>query len=109
MFDIRLCSRSELPPEGEAKEFAVADQVICLATLHGHTTAMNNVCPHRGASLSEGTIEQGKLVCPWHGWAFHLTDGSADGMPGEGVQLYPLRIVSNDVLIQIEPEMDRDT
>lgn len=26
-----------------------------------------NTCPHLGASLAEGRVEGGKLVCPWHG------------------------------------------
>ena len=103
---MRLCSRNELPPEGTAKEFAAAGRPICLATEHGRTTAMDNTCPHRGASLAEGSIEDGKLVCAWHGWAFHLSDGSADGMPGEGVQTYPLTIVGDDVLIEISPAPD---
>lgn len=24
-------------------------------------------CPHQGADLLEGWIEEGKVVCPWHG------------------------------------------
>ncbi len=98
---VRLCSITELPHEGEAKEFAACGKAICLATVNGKTTAMDNVCPHRGASLSEGTIEDGKLVCPWHGWTFHLSDGSAEGMPNERVQLYQLHTKDNDVLIDL--------
>jgi isorenieratene synthase len=26
-----------------------------------------NECPHMGASLAEGCVEAGRLVCPWHG------------------------------------------
>lgn len=26
-----------------------------------------NACPHMGASLSEGPVRDGRLVCPWHG------------------------------------------
>ena len=26
-----------------------------------------NACPHMGASLAEGTVRDGRLVCPWHG------------------------------------------
>lgn len=106
---VRLCSRADLPPEGEAREFTAAGTAVCLATHNGRTTAMNNICPHRGAPLSEGTIEDGKLVCAWHGWAFDLSDGSADGMPGEGAPLYPLQITLDDVFIQIEPAINPAT
>ena len=26
-----------------------------------------NACPHMGASLAEGPVRDGRLVCPWHG------------------------------------------
>lgn len=29
--------------------------------------AAPNACPHLGASLAEGCVRDGKLVCPWHG------------------------------------------
>ena len=98
---VRLCSVGELPKEGEAKEFAASGKAICVAMVNGKATAMDNVCPHRGASLSEGTIEDGKLVCPWHGWTFRLSDGGAEGMGNERVQLYQLHVAGDDVLIDV--------
>ncbi|WP_454753185.1 Rieske 2Fe-2S domain-containing protein [Cupriavidus necator] len=36
---------------------------------------INRYCPHQGADLSCATItEDGKLICPRHGWAFSLED-----------------------------------
>jgi len=32
--------------------------------------AMADQCPHRGTALSLGTVEDGCLVCPYHGWKF---------------------------------------
>lgn len=32
--------------------------------------AARDACPHMGASLSEGRVCEGKLICPWHGLAF---------------------------------------
>jgi phenylpropionate dioxygenase-like ring-hydroxylating dioxygenase large terminal subunit len=33
--------------------------------------AMDDACPHKGASLSEGSVREGRLLCPWHQWAFN--------------------------------------
>ena len=38
--------------------------------------AIDDVCPHMGASLSGGYVEDGIVTCPWHAWRFRLTDGT---------------------------------
>ena len=37
---------------------------------NGDVIAAPDRCPHREAPLSEGWIEDGCVVCPYHGWAF---------------------------------------
>jgi nitrite reductase/ring-hydroxylating ferredoxin subunit/uncharacterized membrane protein len=37
--------------------------------------AMHAVCAHAGGPLPQGTVEDGCLVCPWHGSRFRLSDG----------------------------------
>ncbi|MCY1070134.1 aromatic ring-hydroxylating dioxygenase subunit alpha [Nannocystis sp. RBIL2] len=36
----------------------------------GRVVALDDRCPHRGGSLSQGTCSDGHIVCPYHGWAF---------------------------------------
>lgn len=36
----------------------------------GEPVVMDDRCPHRGARLSLGQVEQGTLQCPYHGWRF---------------------------------------
>ena len=38
--------------------------------------AIDDVCPHMGASLGGGYVEGGIVTCPWHAWRFRLTDGA---------------------------------
>ncbi len=42
----------------------------------GTVYALENMCPHQGASLAEGWIEGTTITCPWHAWCFNLPDGS---------------------------------
>ncbi len=44
-------------------------------------TAFKDRCPHRNYPLSEGRVEEGKLICPYHGWAFQ-PDGACADVPG---------------------------
>ena len=39
--------------------------------LHAHAT----VCPHQGGPLEEARLEDGAVVCPWHGYRFDLATG----------------------------------
>jgi nitrite reductase (NADH) small subunit len=98
---VRLCGRQDLPPEAEAKEFSVQGHTICVATLHGTPHALDNVCPHRGGPLAEGTIEHGKIVCPWHHWEFDLATGEASHSPAAKATRYPLRQQGDDILVEI--------
>jgi nitrite reductase (NADH) small subunit len=98
---IKLAAQSELPATNEAKEFPCGDRTICVANVNGAITAMDNVCLHRGGPLGQGVIEKGKLICPWHGWAWDPTTGQAVHNPNARVAVYPLKIENGDVLIDI--------
>ena len=94
-------TKSELPPADEAKEFACGAKTICIANVNGVYSAMDNVCLHRGGPLGQGMIEGGKLVCPWHGWAWDTKTGVAAQDPSMKVAVYPLKIEGGDVLVEI--------
>ena len=96
---LHLCTRADLPAEGQAKEFSVGDIVLCVALINGKPLAINNVCPHRGGPLAEGTVEGGKVVCPWHQWEFDLATGT--GGEGSDVAAYTLNVSGLDVLVEL--------
>ena len=51
---IKIATQSELPAEGEAREFEVAGKTICVANVNGTSSAMDNVCLHMGGPLGQG-------------------------------------------------------
>jgi nitrite reductase (NADH) small subunit len=97
----KLATQSELPPENRAKEFSCGQKVICVANVGGTITALDNVCLHRGGPLGQGSIEAGKIVCPWHGWPWNPQTGEAVHNPNAKLTVYPLKIENGDVLIDI--------
>ena len=50
---VKLTTQSELPGDGEAKEFELGDKVICVANVNGAISAMDNLCLHMGGPLAE--------------------------------------------------------
>jgi nitrite reductase (NADH) small subunit len=97
----KLTTESDLPPEGQAKEFPCGAKTICVANVGGTFTAMDNICLHRGGPLGQGMIEGGKVVCPWHGWQWDPKSGEAVHNANAKVAVYPLKIEAGDVLVEI--------
>lgn len=48
---------------------------VLLVRQHGRVCALAHACAHLGGPLSEGTLKDGSVVCPWHGSEFSLADG----------------------------------
>jgi nitrite reductase/ring-hydroxylating ferredoxin subunit len=67
--------------EGALTAVDVDDRKVLLTRLDGKVCALENRCSHEGGPLSEGTIEGGDVVCPWHGSRFRLSDGAVLGGP----------------------------
>jgi nitrite reductase/ring-hydroxylating ferredoxin subunit/uncharacterized membrane protein len=51
------------------------DTDVLLVRQHGRVCALVHACAHLGGPLSEGTLKDGSVVCPWHGSEFALDDG----------------------------------
>jgi len=48
---------------------------VLLVRQHGRVCALAHSCAHLGGPLSEGTLKDRSVVCPWHGSEFSLEDG----------------------------------
>ncbi|ESQ78361.1 aromatic ring-hydroxylating dioxygenase subunit alpha [Asticcacaulis sp. YBE204] len=59
----------------------VAGQPVVLWRADGKVNAFRDRCPHRNYPLSEGKVDGGRLVCPYHGWAFDA-EGACRDVPG---------------------------
>ena len=54
---------------------------VVLVRARGGWRAFEGRCPHQGASLGEGEIEGGALVCRNHRWRFAINSGRRQGGP----------------------------
>jgi nitrite reductase/ring-hydroxylating ferredoxin subunit len=55
--------------------------------------AVGEYCPHLGAPMSDGWVDRGRVVCPWHGSRFECQSGEVlKGPATASLPSYPTRI-----------------
>jgi nitrite reductase/ring-hydroxylating ferredoxin subunit len=73
---VRLCRVEDVPADAPLRVLAGDVGALALCPLgDGTLRAVSDTCTHGMASLSEGFIEDGKIVCPFHGGSFDLLSG----------------------------------
>jgi len=75
---------------------------VALAHVNGQYAALCNHCPHQGGPLGEGTIENGVLRCPWHGWDFDPLTGRAVDAHADHVPVYRCDVREDGIYVGIE-------
>ncbi|UOY07564.1 thiamine pyrophosphate-binding protein [Muricauda sp. SCSIO 64092] len=103
-----LDNKNDLP-EGRVKTVTAAHKGICLTHFEGKFSALDNNCPHQGGPLGEGSIENGMLRCPWHGWDFHPCTGKPPGGYDDGVPTYQVKEEDGAIFVGMEPEDAHET
>ncbi|MDZ7701293.1 MAG: Rieske (2Fe-2S) protein [Halobacteriales archaeon] len=68
--------------------------------------ATDNRCPHMGFPLTDGTVEDGVLTCPWHHARFELACGDTFDPFADDVRTYPVEVREDGVYVQPDPPLD---
>lgn len=89
--------------EGQGITVTVGERLVALFLHEGEYRAIDDLCPHQGASLGAGCVVEGAVSCPWHGWRFRLDDGKWADNPRLGVDTYETRVDGSDVQV-LAPE-----
>ena len=67
----------------------------------GDLTAIADRCGHAGGPLHEGEVDDGCVICPWHGSTFRLRDGDVVHGPATLPQpAYEVRVDDGKVLLR---------
>jgi len=87
---------------GKSAIISAGDREIALFNYKGEYYALDNICPHRGAPLGEGRIEEGVVICPNHEWRFELKDGQCPQNPELKTEVYPVKIHEGKIYVRLE-------
>jgi nitrite reductase (NADH) small subunit/3-phenylpropionate/trans-cinnamate dioxygenase ferredoxin subunit len=89
-------------PDGEGQPFEVGDRIVAVFNLGGQYYAINDLCPHQGASLSAGHVEDGEVSCPWHAWRFRVTDGTWCDNPRIKTDSFQVRVLDGEIQVCVD-------
>ena len=69
----------------------------------GTFRAMEMGCKHQGADLSQGSIREHVITCPWHGWQYDLRNGHCLRGVDTALRPHGIRIVGEDIYVSLRP------
>jgi len=94
----KVAKRSELV-EGRHLAATIGEQPVALFLVGDEVYATAGKCPHAGGPLHRGTVCEGVLSCPWHGWSYDLKSGECEESDDISLTCYPVRVEDDDVYV----------
>jgi apoptosis-inducing factor 3 len=102
--EVVLAQTDELQ-DGEMKAFSFGENKVLLSKIAGKFYAVGGLCPHYGASLDEGILHDGTVVCPWHHASYDAKTGDLKEPPSlDSLPSYEVVIRGKDVVVRL-PEV----
>jgi len=96
-----ILKSSELP-EGKRQLIKIKGFEVIVLRLGGKLFAIDSYCTHEHESLVDGDIEEGEIVCPFHGARFEIESGKATGFPAVvDLNTYPIREKDGNIEIAL--------
>lgn len=90
-------------PVGGSKICEVEGRLVAVINDGQRYHAIDDLCPHMGASLGSGPVVDGVVTCPWHAWRFRLDDGAWCDNPNLKVEVFELRITGDTIEVKVTP------
>ena len=88
-------------PQGGRWLLRRAGREIALFNVQGKLYAIDNSCPHAGASLVAARLDGATVACRAHGLRFDLATGCMRGATGLRVRSYPVRVHGDRIEVDI--------
>lgn len=79
IFDTNLSSK-EIQDGNFKKVVLENNEEVVVGKKDGKLFAFDNICPHKGASLSKGTLNGDNIVCYMHGYEYNIFNGNLENM-----------------------------
>ncbi len=100
----KMAKADEVAP-GEVKQYQVEGRPVALCNVNGELYALEDICTHAFAYLSEGGLEGGQIRCPLHGAMFDVKSGEAKSLPAvKAVPTHEVKVEDGQVYVALNPK-----
>ncbi len=103
---VRIGSAEEIRAAAP-KTVRVDGRTIGVFHHEGEFYATDNRCPHMGFPLTDGSVDDGILTCPWHHARFEISCGDTFDPFADDVRTYPIELRDDDVYVDPNPGRDK--
>ncbi len=92
----------EQVPVGQSRCVTLGEFQVGLFHQRQGLFAIDNICPHRGAPLTDGMVTDEYVSCPWHQWQFQFEDGVCRNIPKVRIATYPVEIRDGAIWVDLK-------
>ena len=89
----------------KAQRLRIAGEDLVAWRVDGELLIAPDACPHMGASLADGDVEDGVVSCPWHAWRFCVKDGTWRDNPRIKIDHFDVRIEDDEGHLPVRTSM----
>ncbi len=99
-FSRPVCNQSELS-DGQMMLVNIGSERVAIARCPEGVFAFGDACTHKGGPLSDGTLADCTVQCPWHGSQFDIRTGRVvSGPADEEIKKYDVEVRGGEVYVQ---------
>ena len=104
MADFVEAARLDQLPPGTSMAVTIAGKEVAIFNVDGQIHAIDDTCPHFGASLGgSGKLNGSIVTCSMHGMRIDVTNGCFPASSGFAVASYPVMVLAGKILVASGP------
>ncbi len=88
--------------EGGVVPVTIKNRAVLLSKRGGSVSCFDNQCAHLGMPLEMGTVEDGVITCPYHGFQYLLQTGECLTAPEVQLKVHAVRVTGTRVQVRLE-------
>lgn len=95
-------------PEGQGATFPLGERLVAVFNRDGTYFAIDDLCPHMGASLGAGELDaEGAVACPWHAWRFDVCNGIWCDNPRLKIDAFQVRVEGDEIQVRLPNKTEK--